>query len=79
MGQPRPLFCLFSSFQTNITILKTNQFDKCYVHPWASIHNFNFGNKLAKAFLHWDAVEIFSRVDVISKFGSSIPIYDMLK
>ena len=29
MGQPRPLFHFFSSFQTNITILTTNKCDKC--------------------------------------------------
>ena len=29
MGQPRPLFHLFSSFQTNITILTTYKCDKC--------------------------------------------------
>ena len=28
MGQPRPLFRLFSSFQTNITILTTNKCEK---------------------------------------------------
>ena len=33
MGHPRPLFRLFSSFQTNITILTTNICGKCYVHP----------------------------------------------
>ena len=29
MGQPRPLFHLFWSFQTNVTILTTNKCDKC--------------------------------------------------
>ena len=29
MGQPRPLFRLFLSFQTNITILTTNKCEKC--------------------------------------------------
>ena len=29
MGNPRPLFRLFSSFQANITILKTNKCEKC--------------------------------------------------
>ena len=29
MGQPRPLFRLFSSFQTNITIFTTNKCEKC--------------------------------------------------
>ena len=29
MGQPRPLFRLFSSFQTNISILTTNKCEKC--------------------------------------------------
>ena len=29
MGQPRPLFCLFLSFQTNNTILTTNKCKKC--------------------------------------------------
>ena len=33
MGHPRPLFRLFSSFQTNITILTTNICEKCYDHP----------------------------------------------
>ena len=28
MGQPRPLFCLFSSFQTNNTILTSNKCEK---------------------------------------------------
>ena len=34
MGQPRPLFHLFSSFQTNITIFTAN---KCEKYP-SSIH-----------------------------------------
>ena len=29
MGHPRPLFCLFSSFQTNITHFTTNICEKC--------------------------------------------------
>ena len=29
MGHPRPLLYLFSSFQTNITILTTNKCEKC--------------------------------------------------
>ena len=29
MGQPRPLFNLFSSFQTHITIFTTNKCEKC--------------------------------------------------
>ena len=33
MVHPRPIFHLFSSFQTHITILKTNICEKCYVHP----------------------------------------------
>ena len=33
MVQPTPLFRLFLSFQTNITILTTNQCEKCHVHP----------------------------------------------
>ena len=34
MGQPRPLFRLFSSFQTNITILTTNKCEKCPSSIW---------------------------------------------
>ena len=33
IGHPRPLFHLFSSFQTNTTILTTNKCEKCYVRP----------------------------------------------
>ena len=29
MGEPRPILCLFSSFQTNIAILTTNKCEKC--------------------------------------------------
>ena len=36
MGQPRPLFNLFSSFQTNITILTTNKCEKCPSSIWDS-------------------------------------------
>ena len=32
-GHSRPLFRLFSSFQTNITILTTNISEKCHDHP----------------------------------------------
>ena len=32
-GHPRPLFNLFSSFQTNITIFTTNICEKCHDHP----------------------------------------------
>ena len=31
-GHPRPLFHLFFSFQTSITILTANLCEKCYVH-----------------------------------------------
>ena len=31
MGHSRPLFCLFSSFQTNITILTTNKCEKMFI------------------------------------------------
>ena len=31
MGQSRPLFLLFSSFQTNITILTTNECKKMFI------------------------------------------------
>ena len=34
MGQPQPLFHLFSSFQTNITILTTNKCEKCSSSIW---------------------------------------------
>ena len=33
MGHPRPLFHLFSSFQTNITIFTTNICEKMSDHP----------------------------------------------
>ena len=34
MDRPRPLFHLFSSFQTHtITIFTTNKYEKCHVHP----------------------------------------------
>ena len=33
MGYPRPLIHLFSSFQTNIAILKTKYVKNCYDHP----------------------------------------------
>ena len=38
MGQPRPLFRLFSSFQTNITIFTANKCKKCSssVRRWDS-------------------------------------------
>ena len=32
MGQPRPLFHFFQSFQSNNTILSTHQCEKCHVH-----------------------------------------------
>ena len=46
MGHPRPLFHLFSPFQTNITILKTNKWEKCNVHPvyGAGIQTHNLWN-----------------------------------
>ena len=31
MGQPRPLFRLYLSFQTNITILTTNKWEKALI------------------------------------------------
>ena len=34
MGQPRPLFHLFSSFQTNITIFTTNKCEKSPSSMW---------------------------------------------
>ena len=33
LGQPRPLFVYFRSFQTNNTIFTTNQCKKCHFHP----------------------------------------------
>ena len=34
MGYPPPLYCLFSSFQTNITIFITNICEKCPSSIW---------------------------------------------
>ena len=34
LGHPRPLFCLLSSFQTNIKILTTNKCEKCPSSTW---------------------------------------------
>ena len=38
MGHPRPLFCLFLSFQTNITIFTTN---KCEKWPFSTLRCWN--------------------------------------
>ena len=35
MGQPWPLFCLFSSFHTNITILTANKCEKMSIQHLA--------------------------------------------
>ena len=39
MGQPRPLFHLFSSFQTHITLFSTNKCEKCPFRIWCRNSN----------------------------------------
>ena len=47
MGHPRPLFHLFSSFRTNITILTTNICEIFYVHPAPGFEPTSFGRQVS--------------------------------